>query len=160
MRNLEVPGVQLRDRPLQEAEALGPPELGCRLEQELHPEADPEHRLTIGRAFGDRLVEAQLLDPLHRLRERANAGKDEPVGVASPIGLARPNGVDVDVRERLLDRTEVAHAVVEDANARRLLRFASGADTVCAHASVPLVDGTPVSSGSIDTASRSARANA
>ena len=49
------------------------------------------------------------------------------------------------VRERLLDAAAVAHPVVGDRDHE---------------VSVPLVDGTPVSSGSIATATRSARANA
>ena len=53
-----------------------------------------------------------------------------------------------DPLQRLLDRAQVPHPVVEDADAGRR------------HVSVPFVEGTPFSSGSIATASRSALANA
>ena len=53
-----------------------------------------------------------------------------------------------DVLERLLDRAQVAHPVVEDRD--------PGAHSL----SVPLVEGTPLSSGSIETATRRARAKA
>ena len=83
----------------------------------------------------------RLADPLHRPREGADAGQDQAVGGADRVGVAADARVGADVLERLLDRAQVAHPVVEDRDPRS------------AHSlSVPLVEGTPVSSGSIETA--------
>ena len=64
---------------------------------------------------------------------------------ADLVGSAVMTRLGAHVRERLLDAAAVAHPVVGDRDHE---------------VSVPLVDGTPVSSGSIATAPRSARANA
>ena len=115
--------------------------LGRRLEQQLHPEADPEQRHAGGGALDQRLAQAGPLQVAHRLRERADARQDDRARVAHVGGDHR---LGADVRERLLDAAPVAHPVVGDRD----------------HVSVPFVDGTPVSSGSIATAARSARASA
>ena len=91
----------------------------------------------------------QLADPLHRLREGADAGQDHAVGGAHRVGVGGDRRRDADVLERLLDRAQVAHPVVEDRDPR-----------VAHSLSVPLVEGTPLSSGSIETATRRARAKA
>src|SRR5262249_4705244 len=94
------------------------------------------------------LVQPQLANPLHRPREGADAGQDHAVGGAYLGGLAADLRRHPHMLQRLLDRAQIAHPVVEDRDPR-------------AHwLSVPLVDGTPVSSGSIETATRSARAKA
>ena len=94
---------------------------------------------------------------------RANAptpGQHEAVGIGRDRRVGRADDLGADVLQRLLDRPQVAHPVVENRKnsaQRRALRFAFGLRD---HVSVPLVDGTPSSSGSIAIASRRARANA
>ena len=110
------------------------------------PEAEAEHRHAGVDALVQQLVEPERADRLHRLAERAHAREDDQRGVADAVVVGRPVGRRADVLERLLDAAEVAHAVVDDRDAR--------------HRS-PLVDGiAPPASGSIATAWRSARANA
>ena len=75
-------------------------------------------------------------------------GRTRPSAAPTRVVVVGDHGLGADPLERLLDRAQVAHPVVED---RAPVRHRS---------SVPLVEGTPVSSGSIETASRSARANA
>ena len=70
------------------------------------------------------------------------------IPAASPRGVrvAGDEALGADALEGLLHRPQVSHPVVENGDSRQV--------------SVPFVLGTPGSSGSIDTASRSARANA
>src|SRR5690606_25467437 len=79
----------------------------------------------------------------------------DAVGGRDPLGVGGDLGLDPDVLQRLLDAAPVAHAVVDDRQSTVAER------SFARHAvSVPLVDGTPRSFGSIDTATRSARASA
>src|SRR5215218_1366028 len=94
------------------------------------------------------LLQAELTDPLHRPRHRADAGQDHPVGGLHLDRVAGDRRGDADVLERLLGRAQVAHPVIEDRD--------PGAHSL----RVPLVEGTPLSSGSIETATRRARAKA
>ena len=67
------------------------------------------------RALGDELVEPALADPLHRPREGADPGQDHAVG--GPRGSSASAvicALGADPLERLLDRAQVAHPVVED----------------------------------------------
>src|SRR4029453_17098533 len=84
---------------------------------------------------------------LHRPREGADAGQDHPVRGFGAGVLGGDLDLGPDALQRLLDRAQVSHPVVEDGDAGH-----SG--------SVPWVEGTPLSSGSIETACRSAPANA
>ena len=72
------------DRAGEQAEAGGAAQLGGRVEEQLQAEADAEDRHPGVAALGDQLVEAALADPLHRPREGADAGQDQPVGGARP----------------------------------------------------------------------------
>src|SRR3954471_7222435 len=119
------------------------------IEQQLHPEAQPEHRRAGPPAPDDELVQGGRAEALHRRRERADAGHDEAVGRHQRFVVAGQQHARAHALERLLDAAAVAHPVVDDADRR-------GAHAV----SVPFVDGTPGSVGSIATAARSARANA
>ena len=90
------------------------------------------------------------VDPLADQRGRARARRSAPsrartrrrrAGRAPSAGrgdlvIVGDHGLGADPLERLLDRPQVPHAVIEDADP--------------AHVSVPFVDGTPLSSGSID----------
>src|SRR5215208_807695 len=116
------------------------------LEQQLHAEADAEHRRATARAFADHLVETLRPQPSHRLGKRPHAGDHDRVGRADLVVVGSAPDVGADVLERLLDGAAVAHPVVDERDG--------------AHVSVPLVDGIPDSEGSTATATRSARANA
>ena len=146
VRDLEPGRLERRDVAGEQPEAIGAAELARALEEELHPQADAEHGGALPRALGDQPVEPQLSHALDRLREGTHAGEDEPVGGASRLGVGGPRDLDADALERLLNRAQVAHPVVEDREP--------------GHVSVPLVDGTPLSPGSIATAWRSVRAKA
>ena len=87
-------------------------------------------------------------DPLDRLRKGADSRQDHAVGFAGDVVVGRDHGLGADSLQSLLDRPQVAHSVVEDRHARRR------------HVKVPFVLGTPLSSGSIETATRRARAKA
>ena len=50
------------------------------------PEADAEHGPAALDALGDELVEPPLADPLHRLREGADARQDDAVGARRASG--------------------------------------------------------------------------
>ena len=99
-------------------------------------------------ALGDQLVEAEPRMRAHRLGEGADAGQHDAVGARGRRrGRRVIAAVGADVLERLLDRAQVAHAVVDDGDPGSSL-------------SVPLVDGHLGLLGSIATAPRSARAKA
>src|SRR5215218_5328151 len=148
VRDLEAIRLELDHRPLQQAEPAGAAELGGRIEEQLQAEADPEDRDARLAPLGDQLLQAELTDPLHRPRHRADAGQDHPVGGLHLDRVAGDRRGDADVLERLLGRAQVAHPVIEDRD--------PGAHSL----RVPLVEGTPLSSGSIETATRRARAKA
>jgi hypothetical protein len=153
VRDLQLAGVQRLDASGQQAQAGRATELHGVVEQHLHPEADPENGNARLEAFADELVEAQVTQVSHRPRKRSHPGHDEAVARAQLPVVVRDRRAGADVLEGLLHRTAVAHAVVDDSDART--RSARRA-----HVSVPLVLGTPVSVGSSCAAARSARANA
>src|SRR3954447_8187541 len=93
------------------------------------------------------LVEAELADPLHRPRKGADARQDQPVGGPHLVRIGGDRCAGADMLERLLHRAQGPHTVAEDRDPRH-------------PDSVPFVEGTPVSSGSTETATRSARAKA
>ena len=91
--------------------------------------------------------------------ERGRAGAERPltgdhqlVGARQDVGVGADDRLRPDAGERLLDAAEVAAAEIGDDDL---------ASSRAAHAvSVPLVDGTPTTRGSIRTAAEVARANA
>src|SRR5918996_369520 len=117
------------------------------LEQELEPETDPQHGHPRLESLPYERVEAELANAAHGTRKRPHARQDHAVGGPYPLGVVGDLGTGANSLERLLDRAQVAHPVVQHHYVRHQV-------------SVPLVDGTPLSPGSISTAPRSARANA
>ena len=79
-----------------------------------------------GASLLDQLVEPTLADPLHRPREGADAGQDDAVGVTGPVGVGGDPGRGADVLERLLDRPQVSHPVVEDRDPGHRLSLTEG----------------------------------
>src|SRR5205807_8306697 len=112
------------------------------LEQQLHPETDPEKRPPGGDIGPDPVREPRGAQARHRRPERAGPGDDERVRL-----VERPRRIDdADLEalplQPLLDAAEVAGAVIDH----------------CDHARVPLVEGTPCTRGSIRVARSSASA--
>ena len=85
--DLQARRVELVDLAGEQAEALGPAELGGRVEEQLQAEADAEDRHAGAAALGDQLVEAARADALHRPREGADPGQDQAVGGANSSGV-------------------------------------------------------------------------
>ena len=80
VRQLQPARVEPHDLAGQQPEAGRPAVLGGALEEQLHPEAQPDHRHARRRALAHELVQAGRAQSPHRLRERADAGHDEAVG--------------------------------------------------------------------------------
>src|SRR6185437_15204938 len=152
VRNLQPGRRKPVDPPLQEAEAPRALVLARSLEEQLHAQADAERGCRRGEPLGDQRVELELPEIRHRLRKGPYAGQDHSVGRAHGRVVARNDRICSNPGERLLDRAQIAHPVVEHGDAR--------ADRRAEAHRTPFVDGTPVSVSSIDTASRRARANA
>jgi hypothetical protein len=147
MRDSQAGPAQRRHLSGDQAEPIRPLELLGTVEQQLHPQADPEQRRAAGDPLADRLDETELMQIAHRQRKRPDARQDEPVGSPQLVAVGRDRRPRARVLERLLDRAAIAHPVIDHADARP-----------GAHTSVPFVLGTPVSLGSTATAARSARA--
>jgi len=114
VRDLEAIRREPGHRAVEQAEPGGAAELRGRVEEQLHAEADAEHRLSRRPPPGDQLVEPERVDPFHRPRKCADPGQDDAVGRAR----RRVAGADLhrgaDVLERLLDGAQVPHPIVED----------------------------------------------
>ena len=80
------------------------------------PEADAEHRACRPRRrSATSRVEPELADPLHRLAgTRRRPGRTRPSALARRVVVGGDHGLGADALERLLDRAQVAHPVVED----------------------------------------------
>jgi hypothetical protein len=120
--------------------ARPPPALAAALEEQLEAEAHAEERRAGRDALEHRGPQAGLLEPRGRVAERADAGQHHAGGAADLRGALRDAYVGPAARECLGDAGEVAHAVVDDGDARRgvvRIRRAHGLGQ-----SVPLVDGT------------------
>ena len=102
-------------------------------------------------ALGDQLVEAELADPLHRPREGADAGQDR-----SPSAARAALGVGGDQRRSRRRARAPSRPSAGCPSRSRGSRCAARS----ARSGFPWCEGTPVSSGSIETATRSARAKA
>src|SRR3954470_9865834 len=84
LRDLEPWRVKCAHLAREQTESVGATQLHRALEQQLHAEADPEHRHALAVTLVDELVEPARADRLHRLRERPDTGQDEPGGRADP----------------------------------------------------------------------------
>src|SRR5205823_1225259 len=109
------------------------------LEQQLHAKADAE------RGLGQRLeaiAKPELLDALHRMARRADAGQKDAIGTANLGRIGGHDGSHAEPLERQLDRADIAVGQIDDGELH----------------STPLVLGS--TSPSQRMASRSARPNA
>ena len=161
VRDLQAGRVEPRHRAGQQAEAGGAAELLAALEEQLQAEADAEDRSPRRGPLGDQLVEPGRADPLHRPREGADAGQDQAVGGAHRLGVGADHR-PAPRRARAPSRPSAGSPSRSQGQDRGAAPSASrpGAADTLHSLSVPFVEGTPVSSGSIETATRSARAKA
>src|SRR6185437_5866395 len=120
------------------------------LEQQLHPDADPEEGAPAGQKGPDRLAEsaAATIERSRAGSERPLAGDDQLVGTRHGVGVGADGPLRAHGGQRLLDAAEVAAPQIGD-------------DDAATHVvSVPLVEGTPTTRGSSRAAALVARANA
>ena len=99
------------------------------LQQQLHPQADAQHRLllTLGQHM---LVQPSAPQPVRRVREGPHSRQDNGV---SPFQLRQVGGdaaAAAEIAQGVGHTLQIAHPVVHDGN--------------CAHHSTPLVEVTPV----------------
>ena len=137
-----------RSRPMPSA----PPSSVVRLEQQLHAHADADHRHAGGRAAraAARRARARARAPSPSA-SRPTPGQHDRVGLAHARVVGVSSGCGADVLERLLDRAQVAHPVVEDRDSRsqqalggRHARHASGPSaTACAQRPRERLERTP-----------------
>ena len=97
----------------------------------------------------DELVRADRNHARHAGREGTDARQHHAVGCLGPAQVGGDLDARADLGQSALGRAQVARAVIDDYDRRRIRRH-----------STPLVDGTPLARSSIETASRSARATA
>ena len=90
----------------QNSETVGRAFLGV-LKQELHAEADAEHRL---RKLRQLRGESRRTEPPHRIASRADAGQDHPRGCSDLGGIARHARFGPKPLESELERGEIRSA--------------------------------------------------
>src|SRR5262249_30899898 len=128
----------------QHVEALALAELLAAREEQLVAEADAEERAAAVERATQRRRQAETLEIGHRIVKRAVAGKDHGIGVVHRVGVRGHAGVNAAPFEGLLDRAEIAPAVIDDGDHN-----------------VPLVEGRiPAMRGLSRVASASARPTA
>ena len=88
------------------------------LEQDLHADADAEHRPATRQPPADDLRAAHVAEPGHAGGEGAHAGHDQPVARLGCRPVAGDDDVGSDPGEGALGGAQVAGAVVEDDDAR------------------------------------------
>ena len=156
VRQLQLAGASSwRTSPATMPEALGAAQLGRGVERELHAEADAEHRRARGRRAraAARRGRARAGAPSRAGRRRRRARTRPAAARSSSWSLLTSRARR---RARAPSRPSGGCPCRSRRRRSRPARSSSGAHAV----SVPFVLGTPVSVGSIATASRSARANA
>jgi hypothetical protein len=93
--------------------------LGAAIEQELHAEADPEHRRSIAEDLvRQRLDQAELGEVGHSGVERADTGQDELVRGQNLVAPGRQLRLEPGPLEHVDDGGQVAHLVVDDSDHR------------------------------------------
>src|SRR5256885_7820803 len=128
----------------QHVEAPALAELLAAREEQLIAEADAEKRAAAVERATQRRRQAKTVEIGHRIVKRAVAGKDHGIGVVHRLRVLGHDGVHADPFEGLLDRAEIASAVIADVD----------------H-SVPMVEGRiPAMRGLSRVASASARPTA
>src|ERR1700674_2239794 len=112
-------------------------------EQELVPEAHAQQRLALAGDVHDAPAEAVLRELFQGRRESPDSWQHDSFRLLELFRIRRELGLGSHVRERPLDRADIAHAIVDDRDQPKS----------------PFEDGTPAASPG-DIASRSARPRA
>src|SRR5207247_2279640 len=98
----------------QHVEALALAELLAAREEQLIAEADAEKRAAAVERATQRRRQVKTVEIGHRIVKRAVAGKDHGIGGVHRLGVLGHDGVHADPFEGLLDRAEIASAVIDD----------------------------------------------
>ena len=85
--------------------------------EQLHAEADAEDRLALRRGGAQRVAPAGIVEPVHRLAERADAGHDDRSGIGDRGGIGGDQGLGAALLEAAARRGQIAHAIVDDEDA-------------------------------------------
>ena len=132
---------------LEQAEARRAAELGRGLEQELKAEADTEQRRPAPTRSAIRRSSPSSRTRSHRTGERADAGQEQAVGLGRELGIAGDRHLGADPLERLLDRAQVAHPVVQQRDPRHPPPQRTAESGQPFTSASPSCDGTPLSLG-------------
>ena len=145
------------------AEAVGAAVFIAVFKQHLQPHADSEKRF-FGGGARQRPGKAARVNRAHAVAGGALAGKDNLVGVVNQPGVAAGHDArafGADAVQRLLDRAQVAHAVIHNGDGGHRAGRGGAAAGGSKRQSTPLVEGRPAAMrGSGSTAMRHALANA
>src|ERR1043166_1954555 len=105
----------------QETEAARRAELFRLVEEHLHPDADAEQRRPFFNTLAHEPFKAARGESLHARAERAHARQHEFLGLAQHALVRAHDRVNAARAESLLDRPQVADAVINDRHASQLL---------------------------------------
>src|SRR5690606_23818930 len=123
--------------------------------------ADAQDRSTAGEPTTDDPLPLDLAESLHAGLVRSHAGHQETVRVEGGLEVAGQGDVGTGPLQGAYAGAQVAGTVVEDDDRWLAAHLTPPTPSPTpSPSSVPLVDGTPVSRGSIAAASRKARAKA
>ena len=86
----------------------------ARFKQRLQAEADAEERNTGADAFEQRFPHLQLVERAHHLSEMSHAGKNDFRRDAQARSVSNEFVLRADLRQRVLNRAQIARAVIED----------------------------------------------
>ena len=116
-------------RPAQQPQALAAVSLVARLEEQLVPEADAEHRALAPRDVTHRSAESGLLQRTRSDRERADARKHHTVARHDHVRIRADHRFGARDAKRALDAAQIADAVVADCRPRALTTSLSSTGT-------------------------------
>lgn len=88
----------------------------ARLGEQLHSQADAENRPSGSDQSGERVGESALVEAAHPGAERANSRQDQPFRPLRGDGIGDELGVELEEGEGVHHRSQVSHAVVDDAD--------------------------------------------
>src|SRR5207245_465730 len=98
----------------EDSEAANFGRLVAGFEQRLQAEADAQERHAGADAVDQGIANSELVERAHHLSEMADAGKEDFRGGAQAFGITYEGVGAAELGEGVLDRAEVAGAVVED----------------------------------------------
>ena len=90
------------------------PELLAVSKQQLQPEAQAEQRFPVIHGFADCIIQSALLQIMHRIAERANAGKNQPFRSSNCVGIPGNHRSAANRFYGFLYAPEIAHSVIDN----------------------------------------------